>query len=99
MFVQTFHSIILGQSKKQHDAKKQIGQQTVEIKMDDELNIQTDYYFWNKLESLFTKRNHYGTNQLFQVLGEKQLEDIFKLAGEDLKMPAWIYNGKVLFKS
>ena len=35
---------------------------------------------------LCTKRHEYGTNQLFQVLGEQQLEEIFKLAEESLKM-------------
>ena len=39
-------------------------------------------------------KSEYGTNQLFQVLDEKQLGDICKLAEEDIKMPIWRYNEK-----
>ena len=63
---------------------------TVEIKMDDKLDIQTDSIISGiKLRLLSTKRKGYGTNQLVQVLDEKQLEDMFKLAEESLKMPVW----------
>ena len=69
---------------------------TVEIKMDDKFDIQTDYYFLNQIKFLSTKRNDYGTGQLLQVLDEKQLGVIFKLAEENLKMPVWKYNEHVI---
>ena len=49
---------------------------TVEIKMDDKLDIQTYIIISGiKLSSLLATSD-YGTNQLSQVLGEKQLEYI-----------------------
>ena len=72
--------------------------QTLEIEMDT-IDIQTDTIISGiKLKSLCTKRNEYGTKQLFQVLDEKQLEDILKLAEENLKMPVWKYNDKCYLK-
>ena len=45
--------------------------------MDDKLDIQANIIISGiKLNFLPTKRNDYGTNQLFQVLDEKQLEDM-----------------------
>ena len=53
--------------------KNKTDNKTVEIKMDT-LDIQTNIIIPGiKLKSLATKKNEYGTNQLFQVLGEKQL--------------------------
>ena len=73
---------------------------TVEIKTGDKLDIQAYIIIYViKLKLLSTKRNEYGTNQLLQVLDEKQLEDIFKLAEESLKMPIWRCNEKKLSKS
>ena len=35
-------------------------------------------------------------SQLFQVLGGKQLQSIFELAEQNLKMPIWKYNERML---
>ena len=59
----------------------------------DTIGIQTDIIISGiKLKPLCTKRNEHGTNQLFQILDEKQLGDIFQLAEENLEMPVWKYN-------
>ena len=55
--------------------KNKTDNRTVEIKMDDKLYIPT--FFGIKPKILSTRRNYYGTNQLFQVLDGKQLEYIF----------------------
>ena len=71
---------------------------TVEIKMGDKLDRQAYIIISGiKLKSLPTKKMT-GTNQLFQVLGETQLENIFQLAEESLKMPAWKYNDECYLK-
>ena len=69
----------------------------VEIEMDD-IAIQTNIIQTGiKLKSLSTKKE-YGTNQRFQILGEMQYEDIFKLA-EHIKMPVWKYNDKCYMRN
>ena len=54
--------------------KNKTDNRTVEIKKDDQLDIQADIIIFG-MKSKFapTKRNEYGTNQLFQVLDETQL--------------------------
>ena len=47
-----------------------------------------------KLKYLSKKQNAYGENHMFQVLDEKQMNDIFKLAEENFKNPLWKYNCK-----
>ena len=47
-----------------------------------------------KLKCLWGKKNEYGINHNFQTVGERQLNNIFKLAEENMKMPIWRYNGK-----
>ena len=58
--------------------KSKTDNRTVEIRMGDKLYIQRDIVTSGiKLKSLFATNNEYGTNQLFQVLDEKQLGYIF----------------------
>ena len=64
---------------------------TIELNMDIETNI---VIHGIKLKYLSEKKNEYGTNHMFQVLDERQLKDIFKLAEENIKMPVWKYNEK-----
>ena len=45
-----------------------------------------------KLKYLSEKINEYGTNHMFQVLGETPLHEIIEL-GKDLKMPIWEHAG------
>ena len=86
-----------GNQQKQHNAKKKTDNRTVEINMDDKLYIQTYVIISEiKLNCLSTKRHDYGTTQLFQVLDEKQLEYIFKLAEESIKVPVWKYSENVI---
>ena len=49
-----------------------------------------------KLKYLSEKINEYGTNHMFQVLGETPLKELIEL--EDMKMPIWEYNGKYYLK-
>ena len=67
--------------------KNKTDNRNAEIKMDDQLNIQTGIIISGIYLILIYLKNDCGTNPLFQVLGEKQLEYIFKLAEENLKMP------------
>ena len=65
----------------------------------DALDIQTNIIIPGiKLRFLPTKKNEYGTSELFQVLDEKQLQAISKLAEENLKMPVWKYNDECYLK-
>ena len=50
-----------------------------------------------KLKDLSEKKNDYGTNHVFQVLGESHLKEIITL-GKDMKMPIWEYNEKFYLK-
>ena len=43
------------------------------------------------------KKNDYGTDHFFQVLGESPLKEIIEL-GKGIKMPIWVYNGKFYLK-
>ena len=45
-------------------------------------------------EHYYIRKNEYGTNQLFQVLDGKQLEYMFRLAEESLKMTVWKHSAK-----
>ena len=69
-----FEHYYIGAIKAQHDANKnKTENKTVEIKMGT-LDIQTNIIIPGmELEFLFAK-NEYGTNQLFQVLDEKQCQ-------------------------
>ena len=42
------------------------------------------------------KRNEYNVNRMFQVLGERQLGQIYNLAEANMKMPIWIYNENLI---
>ena len=66
---------------------------TVEIRMDT-LDIQTNIFIPEIKLQLLSTKNAYGTFQRFQVLGEKHLQNICKLAEENVKMPIWKYNDK-----
>ena len=80
--------------------KNKSDNRAVEIKMGDELHMQTNIIISViKSKLLSTKGNDDGTNQLFQVLGEKQLGNIFNLAEESLNMPVWKYNDKCYLKN
>ena len=71
---------------------------TVEIKMDT-LDVQTNVIISGiELKCVFIKKSEYGTNQLCQVLDEKQLQCIIKLAEENLKMPVWKYTDNCYLK-
>ena len=52
----------------------------------------------SKLKYLSNKQNAYGENHMFQVLDEKQMNDIFKLAEENMKIPVWKYEDKCYLK-
>ena len=53
---------------------------TIELKIGS-IDIQANIIISGiKFELLTAKKSDYGENNLFQVLGEKQLEHIFKLA-------------------
>ena len=45
-----------------------------------------------KIKYLSKKQNADGENHMFQVLDEKQMNDIFKLAEENMKIPVWKYD-------
>ena len=61
--------------------KTKTDNRTVEIKMDDKLDMQTYIIISGiTLKLLSAKKSDYGTNHLFQVLDEKQLEYMFTLA-------------------
>ena len=49
-----------------------------------------------KLKYLSKKQNAYGENHMFQVLDEKQMTDILKLAEENMKIPVWKYEENVI---
>ena len=71
---------------------------SVDIKIN-QLDVQTDIVIPGiKLKFLSAKKNDYGENNLFQVFGEKQLQYIFELAEENLKIPVWRYNDKCNLK-
>ena len=56
------------------------------MKTDKGMKIETGVLITGiKLKYLSKKQNAYGENHMFQVLDEKQMNDIFKLASENLK--------------
>ena len=72
MFFEKFEHYYIGANKNSTMPKNKTDK-TVEIKMDT-LDIQTNIIIPGmELEFLFAK-NEYGTNQLFQVLDEKQCQ-------------------------
>ena len=74
--------------------KNKTDNRTVENKMDDKLDIQTNNIISGiKQELLCTERNEYSTSHLFKYLMKSNLKIFFKeLAEESLKMPVWKYN-------
>ena len=50
---------------------------TIELNMDIETNVVISGI---KLKCISEKKDEYGTNHMFQVLGERHLKDMFKLA-------------------
>ena len=84
-----FEHYYIGAIKQQHDAKIQNGGN-----QNNQLDIQTNMISGIKLKLLRAKKNEYGEHNLFQVLDEKQLHDIYKLAEECLKIQIWNYNDK-----
>ena len=68
-----------------------------DMKQDTYMKIETGVLITGiKLKNLSKKQNAYGENHMFQVLGEKQMNDIFKLAEENMKIPVWKYEENVI---
>ena len=66
-----------------------------DTKKDTHMKIQTGILITGlKLKCLSKKENEYGVNHMFQVLDEKQMNDIFKLSEENMKIPVWKYDGE-----
>ena len=56
------------------------------MKTNTDMKLQTGILITGiKLKYLSKKQNAYGENHMFQVLDEKQMNDIFKLAEENMK--------------
>ena len=72
-------------------AKKKSTQQPPEIQMASNTGIMI--IAGVKLEYLSEKINEYGTNHMFQALGETPLQELVEL-GKGMKMHIWEYNGK-----
>ena len=69
------------------------------MKTNTDMKLQTGILITGiKLKYLSKKQNAYGENHMFQVLDEKQMNDIFKLAEENMKIPVWKYEDKCYLK-
>lgn len=69
------------------------------VKANTDMKIQTGILITGiKLKYLSKKQNAYGENHMFQVLDEKQMNDITKLAEENMKIPVWKYEDKCYLK-
>ena len=69
------------------------------MKNDTNMKIETGMLITGiKLKCLSKKQNAYGENHMLQVLDEKQMNDIFKLAEENMKIPVWKYEDKCYLK-
>ena len=74
-------------TKKKKSTKQQLSEE-IQMASNADIKIITGI----KLKYLSEKRNDYGTNHMFQVLGETPLQELIEL--DDMEMPIREYNGK-----
>ena len=72
--------------------KRKTGNKTVAINID--MDIKTNVLISGISLKSYLLRNNYGESNLSQVVDERQLQDIFKFAEENHKMPFWKYINK-----
>ena len=90
-FLKKFEHDYIGAIKKHTMPKRKTGNKTVAIHID--MGINTNILISGMSLKSYLLRNNYGEN-LFQVVDERQLQDIFKFAEENHKMPFWKYINK-----